>query len=43
VHVATLMASGLSAALETSRACQAASGERNTLAAMLASTDDAVT
>jgi PAS domain S-box-containing protein len=42
VRVATLMASGLSAALETSQAYQAASDERSTLAAMLASTDDAV-
>jgi two-component system phosphate regulon sensor histidine kinase PhoR len=42
VEVATLIASGLSAALETSLAYQAASDERSTLAAMLASTDDAV-
>ena len=42
VQVAALMASGLSAALETSLAYQAASDERSTLAAMLASTDDAV-
>jgi two-component system phosphate regulon sensor histidine kinase PhoR len=41
-QIATLMASGLSAALETSLAYQAASDERSTLAAMLASTDDAV-
>jgi two-component system, OmpR family, phosphate regulon sensor histidine kinase PhoR len=42
VEVATLLASGLSAALETSLAYQAASDERSTLAAMLASTDEAV-
>jgi two-component system, OmpR family, phosphate regulon sensor histidine kinase PhoR len=42
VQVASLLASGLSAALETSLAYQAASDERSTLAAMLASTDDAV-
>jgi two-component system phosphate regulon sensor histidine kinase PhoR len=42
VEVATLMASGLSAALETSLAYQAAADERSTLAAVLASTPDAV-
>jgi PAS domain S-box-containing protein len=42
VHVATLMAGGLSAALETSLAYQAAADERSTLAAVLASTADAV-
>jgi two-component system phosphate regulon sensor histidine kinase PhoR len=42
VRVATLLASGLSAALETSLAYQAASDERSTLAAVLASTQDAV-
>jgi two-component system phosphate regulon sensor histidine kinase PhoR len=41
-HVATLMASGLSAALETSRAYQALADERSTLAAVLGSTADAV-
>jgi two-component system, OmpR family, phosphate regulon sensor histidine kinase PhoR len=41
-ELAGLLASGLSAALETSLAYQAASDERSTLAAMLASTDDAV-
>ena len=42
VHVATLIASGMSAALETSRAYQALADERSTLAAVLGSTDDAV-
>jgi len=42
VEIASLLASGLSAALETSLAYQAASDERSTLAAMLASTDEAV-
>jgi PAS domain S-box-containing protein len=42
VQVAVLLASGLSAALETSLAYQAASDERSTLAAVLASTQDAV-
>jgi two-component system, OmpR family, phosphate regulon sensor histidine kinase PhoR len=42
VHIAALLASGLSAALETSLAYQAASDERSTLAAVLASTQDAV-
>jgi two-component system phosphate regulon sensor histidine kinase PhoR len=42
VHVATLIASGLSAALETSRAYQALADERSTLAAVLGSTADAV-
>jgi len=42
VHVAALLAAGLSAALETSLAYQAASDERSTLAAMLTSTADAV-
>jgi PAS domain S-box-containing protein len=42
VQVATLMAGGLSAALETSLAYQAAADERSTLAAVLASTADAV-
>jgi two-component system phosphate regulon sensor histidine kinase PhoR len=42
VQVATLMAGGLSAALETSLAYQAAADERSTLAAVLASTSDAV-
>ena len=42
VQVAALLAAGLSAALETSLAYQAASDERSTLAAMLASTADAV-
>jgi PAS domain S-box-containing protein len=42
VHVASLMAGGLSAALETSLAYQAAADERSTLAAVLASTADAV-
>lgn len=42
VQVATLLASGLSAGLETSLACQAAADERSTLAAVLASTADAV-
>ena len=42
VQVAALLASGLSAALETSLAYQAASDERSTLAAVLASTQDAV-
>src|SRR5262245_21244902 len=42
VHIATLMASGLSAALETSRAYQALADERSTLAAVLGSTADAV-
>jgi two-component system phosphate regulon sensor histidine kinase PhoR len=41
-HVAALMAGGLSAALETSLAYQAAADERSTLAAVLASTADAV-
>jgi PAS domain S-box-containing protein len=42
VHIATLIASGLSAALETSRAYQALADERSTLAAVLGSTADAV-
>ena len=42
IHVATLIASGLSAALETSRAYQALADERSTLAAVLGSTADAV-
>jgi two-component system, OmpR family, phosphate regulon sensor histidine kinase PhoR len=42
VQIAALLAAGLSAALETSLAYQAASDERSTLAAMLASTADAV-
>jgi PAS domain S-box-containing protein len=42
VQVATLLASGLSAGLETSLAYQAAADERSTLAAVLASTADAV-
>jgi PAS domain S-box-containing protein len=42
VQVATLMAGGLSAALETSLAYQAAADERSTLAAVLGSTADAV-
>jgi two-component system, OmpR family, phosphate regulon sensor histidine kinase PhoR len=42
VQVATLIASGLSAALETSRAYQALADERSTLAAVLGSTADAV-
>jgi PAS domain S-box-containing protein len=42
VQIATLLASGLSAALETSRAYQALADERSTLAAVLGSTADAV-
>lgn len=42
VQVATLLASGLSAGLETSLAYQGAADERSTLAAVLASTADAV-
>ena len=42
VHIATLLASGLSAALETSRAYQALADERSTLAAVLGSTAEAV-
>ena len=42
VQVAALLASGLSAGLETSLAYQAAADERSTLAAVLASTADAV-
>jgi PAS domain S-box-containing protein len=42
VQMATLMAAGLSAALETSMAYQALADERSTLAAVLASTADAV-
>jgi len=42
VHIATLIASGLSAALETSRAYQALADERSTLAAVLGSSQDAV-
>jgi two-component system phosphate regulon sensor histidine kinase PhoR len=42
VQVGALLASGLSAALETSLAYQAAADERSTLAAVLASTSDAV-
>ncbi len=42
LHIAQLMASGLSAALETSLAYQAAADERSTLGAVLASTADAV-
>ncbi len=42
LHIAHLLASGLSAALETSLAYQAAADERSTLGAVLASTADAV-
>jgi len=42
VQVATLLAAGLSASLETSMAYQALADERSTLAAVLASTADAV-
>jgi two-component system, OmpR family, phosphate regulon sensor histidine kinase PhoR len=42
LQVAALLASGLSAGLETSLAYQAAADERSTLAAVLASTADAV-
>ena len=42
VQVATLLAAGLSASLETSMAYQALADERSTLAAVLASTSDAV-
>src|SRR5256712_12320356 len=42
VQIATLIASGLSAALETSRAYQALADERSTLAAVLGSTADVV-
>jgi PAS domain S-box-containing protein len=42
VHIASLIASGLSASLETSRAYQALADERSTLAAVLASTAEAV-
>jgi len=42
VQVAALIANGLSAALETSRAYQALADERSTLAAVLGSTADAV-
>jgi len=42
LHSAQLLASGLSAALETSLAYQAAADERSTLGAVLASTADAV-
>jgi PAS domain S-box-containing protein len=42
VQIATLLAAGLSAALETSMAYQALADERSTLAAVLASTSDAV-
>src|SRR5262249_11929513 len=42
LQIAQLLASGLSAALETSLAYQAASDERSTLGAVLASTADAV-
>jgi two-component system phosphate regulon sensor histidine kinase PhoR len=42
LHIAQLLASGLSAALETSLAYQAAADERSTLGAVLASTADAV-
>jgi two-component system, OmpR family, phosphate regulon sensor histidine kinase PhoR len=42
VQIAALLASGLSAALETSQAYQAAADERSTLAAVLGSTEDAV-
>jgi GAF domain-containing protein len=41
VQIATLLAAGLSAALETSMAYQALADERSTLAAVLASTSDA--
>jgi two-component system phosphate regulon sensor histidine kinase PhoR len=41
-QVATLIAAGLSAALETSRAYQALADERGTMAAVLGSTQDAV-
>jgi len=42
LHIAQLLAAGLSAALETSLAYQAAADERSTLGAVLASTADAV-
>jgi len=42
VQIATLLAAGLSASLETSMAYQALADERSTLAAVLASTADAV-
>jgi PAS domain S-box-containing protein len=42
VQIATLLAAGLSASLETSMAYQALADERSTLAAVLASTSDAV-
>ena len=42
IQVATLMAAGLSAALETSRAYQALADERSTLAAVVGSMQDAV-
>jgi two-component system, OmpR family, phosphate regulon sensor histidine kinase PhoR len=42
LHIATLMAAGVAAALETSRAYQALSDERSMLAAVLTSTQDAV-
>jgi two-component system, OmpR family, phosphate regulon sensor histidine kinase PhoR len=42
VHIASLIASGLSASLETSRAYQSLADERSTLAAVLASTAEAV-
>ena len=42
VHVASLLAAGVSGALETSRLYQALADERSTLGAVLGSTDDAV-
>jgi len=42
VQIATLLAAGLSSSLETSMAYQALADERSTLAAVLASTSDAV-
>jgi len=42
VHIASLMAAGVAAALETSRLYQALADERSTLAAVLGSTQDAV-
>src|SRR5439155_240550 len=42
IQVATLMAAGLSSALETSRAYQALADERSTLAAVVGSMQDAV-
>ncbi len=42
VHVASLLAAGVSSALETSRLYQALADERSTLGAVLGSTEDAV-